>query len=348
MIPHSRPTVGPKEAAAAARVVRSGQLAQGPEVAKFENETARFLGLPAAAAVSSGTTALELALRAMGVGEGHEVLIPSYVCSALWHAVRRAGAEPVLVDSEEGGVNACMTDAARKRTRRTKAFIVPHLFGLPADLAGALSLGVPLLEDCAQALGASWRGRPLGSIGRACVLSFYATKLLTCGEGGMAASSDAKLVSRVRELREYDERPLDRERENAKLTDVQAAVGRVQLSRIKALLAERQRRAARYNDELRGLGLGLPSDAEGRVWYRYVVTVPGGRLAALAEQLERRGVAARRSVFRPLHLDLSGRGKFPNAERAWRESLSLPLFPDLSAPEQRRVIDSVRACVRAL
>lgn len=343
MIPHSRPSLGPKETAAAARVIRSGKIAQGLEVAGFETQASRLLGLKSAAAVSSGTKALELALRAMGAGPGHEVLIPSYVCSALWHAVRSAGAEPVLVDSEEGGVNACMKDAARRRTRRTRAVIVAHLFGEPADLAGAEKLGVPILEDCAQSVGARWRGRPLGSIGRACALSFYATKLLTCGEGGLIASSDARLVERARDLRDYDERVPDRERGNAKLTDIQAAIGRVQLSRLAGFLAARSRLALRYGRALRGLGLGLPGQSEGRVWYRYVVAVPGGRLGALADALERRGVTARRPVFRPLHLDVACRGKFPNAERAWAQRLSLPLYPSLSAAEQERVIAAVAA-----
>src|SRR5262249_42077106 len=159
--------------------------------------------------------ALELALSAMGVGAGHEVLIPAFACSALLHAVRATGAQPVLVDSEQERDHADMKDAARKRTRRTKAMIVVHNFGLPADVEGAGRLGVPLLEDLAGSLGGKAGGRRLGSFGEACILSLYATKLLTAaGEGGMVLSSDRRLVDRARDLREYDEKPADRPRQN--------------------------------------------------------------------------------------------------------------------------------------
>ncbi len=345
IIPHSRPTLGRAEAAAASRVLLSGQVAQGPEIASFEREAADFLGLRAAAAVSTGTTALELSLDALGVGAGHEVLIPDYSCSALLHAVRRTGAEPVLVDCEDGGDNADMRDAARKRTRRTKAIILVHLFGETADIAGARALGVPLIEDCAQALGGRFHGKPLGSFGEACVLSFYATKMITTGgEGGMVVSSHQGLVERIRDLREYDEKPASTPRRNAKLTDLQAAVGRVQLGRLDSFLRLRAKIAAAYDEAFRGLDVLIPRDPEESAHFRYVLRLNAGRRDAVARRLLRLGVSARVPIFRPLHHDMGG-GRFPQAERAWKESLSIPLYPSLSPSDQAKVIAAVRSAL---
>jgi len=167
-----------------ARVVRGGQLAQGPEVAGLERELAQRLGVAAAAAVSSGSAALELALRALDVGAGHEVIIPTYACDAVYHAVTRCGATPVLADADPDTLGLSGADVARRRTARTRAVIVVHPFGLAVDLADFQRLGVPLVEDCAQTLGATCAGRPVGARGELAVCSFYATKLLTTGEGG--------------------------------------------------------------------------------------------------------------------------------------------------------------------
>src|SRR5207249_11169799 len=155
MIPHSRPTIGDDDGERVARVVRGGQLAQGPEVAGLERELAERIGVAAAAAVSSGSAALELALRALDVGPGHEVIIPTYVCDALYHAVTRCGATPVLADADPETLGLSAADAARRRTRRTRAIIVVHPFGLAVDLADFQRLGVALVEDCARTRAAA-------------------------------------------------------------------------------------------------------------------------------------------------------------------------------------------------
>ncbi len=343
-IPHSKPAVGLAEAAAAARVARGGQLAQGPEVAAFEAEAARKFGFRGAAAVSSGTAALELSLRALGVGPGHEVLIPTYVCAAPWHAVRRCGAEPVLVDCEEGGANMCLKDAARKRTRRSRAVVAAGLFGVPIDLKDAAALGLPVVDDRAQSAGAASPG-PKPDV---CVLSFYANKLIAAGEGGMALSADVGILERLRDLRECDERRPDKVRQNAKLTDLQAAVGRVQLRRLPELLAARERLARAYDEAFKDLYVELPPRVPGRVHYRYVLGVPGGRLDRLIARLERAGVAARRPVWRPLHWDVPCRGPFPHAECAWKTLLSVPLYPGLSRRDQARVVRALVTEVTAI
>ena len=331
MIPHSRPDVSEEDAAAVARVVRGGQLAQGPEVEAFEREVAARVGVAAAAAVSSGTAALELALRALDVGPGDEVVIPTYACDALHHAVTRCGATAVLADADPATLTLSPADAGRRLSRRTRAIVVPHAFGLAADLGPFDALGVPVVEDCAQALGARLGSRAAGSLGRLSICSFYATKLLTTGEGGMVLGPP-DLIARVREGREYDERPDLVPRANAKLTDIQAALGRSQLRRLDRFLARRGAIAAEYRRRLRGVACRVPADAgEAHVYHRFVVEVDAP-LPPLLEALHARGVTARRPVFRPLHHAL-GLAGYPEADRLWRTCVSLPCYPALTGEE---------------
>jgi perosamine synthetase len=312
--------------------VRGGQLAQGPEVAGLERELAARIGVAAAAAVSSGSAALELALRALDVAAGHEVIIPTYACDALYHAVARCGATPVLADADPETLGLSAADTARRRTARTRAIVVVHPFGLAVDLADFQRLGVALVEDCAQTLGATRGGRAVGAGGGLAVCSFYATKLLTTGEGG-AVAGPAALVARARDARDYDERTELAPRFNYKMTDMQAALGRGQLARLDAFIARRRALAARYRAVLaRAPRCRVPRDVGAcHVYHRFVVAVDRPLEPVLAH-LERRGVAARRPVFRPIHLAL-GLSGYPNAERLWAECLSLPCYPLLTDGE---------------
>jgi len=301
-------------------------------VAGLEHELARRIGVADAAAVSSGSAALELALRALDVGAGHEVIIPTYACDAVYHAVTRCGATAVLADADPETLGLSAADAARRRTARTRAVIVVHPFGLAVDLADFRRLGVALVEDCAQTLGATLGGRPVGAGGGLTVCSFYATKLLTTGEGG-AVAGPAELVARARDTRDYDERTELAPRFNYKMTDMQAALGRSQLARLDTFIARRRALAARYRSALaRAPRCRVPADAgERHVYHRFVIAVDKPLDPVLAH-LEQRGVAARRPVFRPIHraLGLSG---YPNAERLWSQCLSLPCYPLLTDGE---------------
>jgi perosamine synthetase len=344
VIPHSRPSITDDDVERVAAVVRSGQLAQGPEAASLERELATRLGVEAAAVLTSGTTALELALRALDVGAGHEVLIPSYVCDALHHAVTRCGAQPVLVDADPATLSLSAKDAEARLTRRTRAVIVPHAFGLLVDLAPFVALGVPVLEDHAQALGAELSGRPAGASGTLGVCSFYATKMIAAGEGG-AVVGPARLVARVRDAREYDEREPLAPRMNAKLTDMQAALARSQLARLDGFVARRRAIAARYRARLARAACRLPADGDRtHVYHRFVIGLerhPAIVQSALAE----RGVAARRPVFRPLHRALGLHG-YPEAERLWSSALSIPCYPALGDADVDRVADAVIGALR--
>lgn len=342
LIPHSRPQISPADIRAVTRVLQSGQIGQGEEVLAFEGEVGRALGMPPGVAVSSGTAALHMALVGLGIGPGDQVILPSYVCVAPLHAIEYVGATPCLADIDPATFNLDPADVRRRLTRRTRAIIVPHMFGLPADLRSLLSIGPPVIEDCAQALGAAFADRPVGSFGQVSVLSFYATKLLTTGEGGMLLSRDRRLLARIRDLRDYDERTSHRTRYNYKLTDMQAALGRSQFRRLPAMLRRRRAIARAYCRHWGDLPLRLPeSDAQRtHAYHRFVVSI-GDSPAAAARALLVAGVTARRPVFRPIHTTL-GLDGFPGSAEAYRRALSLPIYPALSLREERTILRAVR------
>lgn len=313
-------------------------------MAEFEARVASLVGAGGGVAVSSGTAALHLALVILGIGPGDEVILPSYLCAGPLHAIQHAGATPLLADCDPTTYNLDLTHVKRILTRQSKAILVPHLFGLPADLDELLSLGIPIIEDCAQALGATYRGKPVGGIGTLSICSFYATKVITTGEGGMLLSRDARLLQRAQDLRDYDQRRTFRTRFNYKMTDFQAALGLSQLRQLPDFLAKRRALADRYHQQLKGLSLACPVVPADRkhIFYRYVVRVTGA-LRRMLTLLEQAGVSARRPVFRPLHRCLKLAG-FPGTEEAWRTALSLPIYPTLG-DDIDRVIGAVRAIV---
>ena len=335
-----------EDAERVARVVRSGRLAQGAEVEAFERELATRLGVAAVAAVSSGSAALELALRALDVGPGDEVVVPTYACDALHHAVTRCGAAPVLADADPETFGPSAKDVAHRLTRRARAVVVVHPFGLALDLDAFLALGVPVVEDCAQAIGARVAGRAVGSRGALAIGSFYATKLITSGEGG-AVAGPAERVARVRDARDYDEREELIPRFNFKLTDIQAALGRSQLGRLDTFVARRRAIAARYRARLGSVaGCHPPRDrGERHVFHRFVVTIERP-LGPLIDDLRERGVMARRPVFRPIHRAL-GLAGYPEADRLWTQCLSLPCYPSLADAEVDAVGAALAEALRA-
>ena len=327
LIRHSRPALDEAEHHALRGVLTSGHLAQGPQVAALEDEVGRFLTLPPGVATSSGTAALHLALLSLGVGPGDEVLLPAYVCSAPLLAVSHVGAVPVLVDVEPVTGNMDPLDLKKRLTRRSKAIIVVHLFGMPAATKEFLAPGLPVIEDCAQALGAWQQKGKVGTFGDLSVCSFYATKLITTGEGGMLLGRDQSLLERARDLREYDKKDTLTVRFNYKMTDIQAAMGRVQLGKLGRFLARREALAEVYTARLASSRCILPPHIQGRIYYRYVISVPQNP-AVLIRRLFDRGVEAARPVYRPLHHYLEQKG-YPGADEAWSSHLSLPLHPSL-------------------
>ncbi|MDD5766288.1 MAG: aminotransferase class I/II-fold pyridoxal phosphate-dependent enzyme, partial [Candidatus Marinimicrobia bacterium] len=205
MIPHYKPSFDESEVAAAVSVIRSGQLAQGEMVAALEHQFAKSINRHHAVAVSSGTTALSLSLLSLNIGKDDEVIIPSYTCSALWHAVRAVSATPIYCEIEPVTFNLDPMEIRKKISPKTKAVIFPHMFGQPGRINELTEIGIPVIEDIAQSVGARINDRPVGSFGDITISSFYATKPIGAGEGGIVLTDDTKLAERIRSLREYDE-----------------------------------------------------------------------------------------------------------------------------------------------
>ena len=345
-IPHSRPFLGRAEQRALHRVITSGQLTQGEEVEAFERSVASVMGRKHAAAVQSGTAALHLALIALGVGRKDNVAIPSYVCSSLLHAVSMVGARPVLIDVDPATFNMDPDDLRRRLRARTKAIILPHMFGLAAEIDDIVRHGVPVIEDCAMSLGARYQGRPVGSFGTLSVVSSYATKMIATGEGGMVLGDRALLLRQVRDLRSYDGHQRHRTRFNYKMTDLQAALGQAQINRLASFIRKRSRLASRYERAFKKGPWELPKLERDHIYYRYVIRIHRGARRFLS-QLNRFGVEARRPVFKPLHRYLALDG-FAGTEEAFRRAVSIPLYPTLTKEEARHVIESTQRAGSAL
>ncbi|WP_433447142.1 DegT/DnrJ/EryC1/StrS family aminotransferase [Streptomyces sp. CA-142005] len=369
-IPVMIPWLGEDEARAASDAVLSGWVAQGPRVAAFERAFAERVGAEHGIAVSSCTTALHLSLVALGMGPGDEVVVPSLSFIATANAVRYVGAEPVFadVDPATGNLTTATVDAVR--TPRTKAVLVVHQGGVPADVhalrAACAAWDLPLVEDAACAIGSTVGGKPVGHGALLAAWSFHPRKLVTTGEGGMITTDDAEWAARLRRLREHgmnasaaqrhasDKPVLESYLEvgfNYRMTDVQAAVGLVQLGKLDAMTARRRELAARYAALLHDVpGLTPVRDpAHGQsnfqsYWVLLERDFPVGRddlLAALAQA----GVSARRGIMaahlEPAYAD-HPRAPLPVTERITRDSLILPLFHTMTEAQQDRVVAVLR------
>lgn len=342
MITHSKVALEEDDLNGVLRVLRSGQLAQGDVVSSLEDKTASLVGVNHAVAVSSGSAALHLSLLSLGVGKGSEVIVPSYVCTALLNAINYVGATPTLVDIDPHTYNVTSEAIRKAITDKTAAIIVPHMFGLPADIDAIVTLGIPVIEDCAHSVGATVNGKKAGSFGWLSILSFYATKVLGAGEGGMVLSNDDRLIEAIRDLRGYDERHTYRVRYNYKLTDIQAALILSQLEKLPAFIGKRKEIASIYSRGLDGVRAGLPVVPKGRehIYYRYAILVEDSAL--LMAEMEKRGIECRRPVFKPLHRYLSLSG-YPKTDSVWERAVSIPIYPSLTAEEAHRIVDAIKA-----
>lgn len=340
-IPHSRPTIDDAEIAAVSTVLRSQNIAQGRQVSLFEEALSRLIGVREAVATSSGTASLHLALFALDIGENDEVVIPSFVCTALLNAVRLVRAVPVIADINSNSFNIDVHDIRRCLTKRTKAVIVPHMFGLPADIREIVSLGVPVIEDCAQSIGSRSGQSYTGSFGVLSVFSFYATKVICTGEGGMVAGSDSRLLAKIRDFRDYDEKGDWALRYNYKLTDMQAAMGLTQLSKLPGMIRRRREIAALYDENLRGCPVILPScpPEKEHIYFRYVLRT--GKSREVLDGCRKKGISCRRPVFEPLH-HCGSNAACPEAEAAFGESVSIPIYPSLGDPEAVMISETIR------
>lgn len=342
--------------AAIRRVLDGNRYILGPEVEAFEAELAAYLGGGASVGCGSGTEALHLALAACGVGAGDEVVTVSHTAVATVSAIELAGATPVLVDVEPGLYTIDPRKAEAALSPKTKAVIAVHLYGQPADLDALTDLcrrkGLKLIEDCAQAHGARWKGRRVGSFGDAATFSFYPTKNLgAVGDGGAVFARDKAVIEKARLLREYGwaERYVSSIAGwNSRLDELQAAILRVKLRRLDEDNARRRRLAAVYRKALAGFA-GLPAERAGAepVYHLFVVSVAGRD--AVRERLRAAGVGTMVHYPVPIHLQPAyadrglARGLLSVTERAAREVLSLPMYPELPEKDARRAAAELRA-----
>jgi perosamine synthetase len=359
-IPLARPELGEAEEAGVLEVLRSGRLSLGPRVVEFERAFASRLGIPHASAVSSGTAGLHLALRAIGLDEGEEVITSPFSFVASANVILYERARPVFVDIDPLTLNLDPAAAAAAVTNRTAALLPVHIFGYPADVPALERLGLPIVEDACEALGAfHGDGTPVGARGHPAVFGFYANKQLTTGEGGIVAVGEAAHKERIDSERNQGRAPdmgwLDHERLgfNYRLSDVACALGLAQLKRLDDMLARRAGVAAAYREALAGVeGLQLPCedrDGNRRSWFVFVVGLPpGGDRAQVIARLAEAGIESK-PYLPAIHLMSFYRerfghreGEFPLCEAVAERSLALPFFPSMTEAQVERVAAELR------
>ena len=356
MIPAAKPLIGDEERAAVDRVMLSGMLAQGPEVAAFEQEFSAEVNGLHCVALNSGTSALHMSMLAVGIGPGDEVIVPSFSFAATANAVGLAGATPVFVDIE---LDYFATDPAAIEaaiTSRTKAIMPVHLYGHPANMPAIKAIadkhGLILLEDAAQAHSAAIDGVPVGAWGLAGSFSFYPTKNMTSGEGGMVSTPSAEVDRAIRVLRNQGmEKRYENEviGFNTRMTDIHAAIGRVQLTKLAGWTAKRQQNAAFLNENLKGVVTPPTAPGAVHVFHQYTVRIVDHDRDRFAQELADRGVGSGVYYPIPIHRLPSFGQSFdlPVTEAAAAQVLSLPVYPSLTDDELSSIVDAVNAVAGA-
>jgi perosamine synthetase len=358
VIPAARPLIGDEERRAVDAVLRSGMIAQGPEVEAFEKEFGELVDGRHCVAVNSGTSALHLGLLAAGVGAGDEVIVPSFSFAATANAVRLAGAEPVFVDIAAADFNVDPDAVAAAVTDRTAAIMPVHLYGHPAPMGTLTAIadrhGLTVVEDAAQAHGAALDGRPVGSFGRVAAFSFYPTKNMTTGEGGMIVTDDAEVARQARLLRNQGMEQRYRNEVvgfNTRMTDIAAAIGRVQLTKLPAWTDRRRAVAAGLDAGLGDLqGVTVPPVADGarHVYHQYTIRLAADR-DGVQQRLADAGVGSGVYYPTPIH-ELPSFGlelDLPETARAAAEVLSLPVHPSVTDDEVDTIVAAVQQAVGA-
>lgn len=345
--------------AAVLSTLESGHFILGPQVVKFEESVASYLGVKHAVGLASGTDALVIALRALNIGEGDEVLIPSYTFFATAGTVMTVGAKPVIVDVDPQTYQIDVSRIEAAITPKTKAIIPVHLYGYPAEMGSILEIarkhGLKVIEDNAQGYGAEYLGRKTGSIGDIGCLSFFPTKNLGAyGDGGMVVTNDLALAEQMRMLRAHGWKKKyysEMVGYNSRLDAMQAAILQVKFSYLDSWNEKRRELSKRYNEHLAPLGIVTPVEREGAKHVYHLYVIRSEKRDALQAFLKEKGIAS--EVYYPLppHLSVPCRkygykeGDFPHAEKAAKETLALPLYPELTLGQQDEVIAAVKEFV---
>ena len=371
-IPLARPYTDEKEELAVAAVIRSGWVSQGPKVIEFEQMVADFVGARFAVATNSCTSALHVSLLLQGVKEGDEVICPAFTCMATANAIRHAGAFPVFVEIDPRTFNLDPNAVDRAVTPRTRAIMVVHQIGLVADMDSLREIArkhhLAIVEDAATALGGTYKGKAIGSLGSPTCFSFHPRKVITTGEGGMITTDDPDLAERARILRSHGASISDLERHKARgviyaaypeagynyrMTDMQAAMGIEQMKKLPWIL-ERKREIARFYDmelaRIPGVETPYVPDYAEHSYQSYLIRLPVSLdRDALLREMAARGISCRHGIA-PLHLEpyyrrLYGEIHLPVTEEVSRRTLFLPIYPQMTYEELRYVVDNLRELV---
>ncbi|MFA5019705.1 MAG: GNAT family N-acetyltransferase [Candidatus Pacearchaeota archaeon] len=336
-IKHSSPTIEIDDINAVVKALNEKEIATGNIAKEFTAELCKYIGRKYGISVSSGTSALHLALRALNIKENDEVILPSYICNSVLCAVLYCRAKPVIADIGED-YNISFKDVENKINSRTKAIIIPHMFGRKSEIEKFLELKIPIIEDCAMSVGAEFNNKKLGSFGKISIFSFYATKMITSGVGGAVLTDDKEIIERIKNLTKYDNKENFGESYNYKMSDLQAALGLSQLKKLDLFIKRRKEIAEKYNKMFKESNANflLPEDG---IFYRYVIKHAQADL--FIENLRKRGVDAAKPVFKPAHrcLNLQDK-KFLNTFKADKTAVSIPIYPSLT-DEQAEDIASI-------
>ena len=356
MIPAAKPLIGDEERAAVDRVLQSGMLAQGPEVAAFENEFSKIVAGRQCVAVNSGTSGLHLALIAAGIKKGDEVIVPSFTFAATANSVALTGATPVFVDINPRTFNINPIAIEAAITPRTRAIQLVHLYGQPAAMKEIMAISVrhnlQVIEDAAQAHMASFDGTPVGAFGIAGIFSFYPTKNMTSGEGGMITTASDEVARQSRLLRNQGmEKRYVNEIVgfNTRMTDIHAAIGRVQLTKLAGWTEKRRSNAKFLDENLNGVVVPYVAPGAFHVYHQYTIRVVGHDRDAFAAEMTKRGVGNGVYYPTPVHRLPSFDHTFdlPETTLATKEVLSIPVHPSLSTEDLETIVSVVNSIAAA-
>ncbi len=340
LIPHNKPDFGSKELLAVKEVIESGFLVQGKKVKKLELKLSDSITKKYCTAVSSGTTALSLALKSLKISENDEVIIPSYTCSALYHAIKFNNATPIYADIEDETYNLSPDSIKTNITKNTKAIIFQHMFGQPGYIEEVKKFGLPVIEDIAQSVGAKIDNKMVGGFGDITVMSFYATKMLGAGEGGAILTNDKNIFESICNLREYDESSNLELRYNAKMTDITAAIALVQLSKLESFIEQRKNISKIYKKNLHEyIALPFKNNKFTPNYYRQIIHQ--NNVNDFIKFGKQNNIQFRKAVHKPLHL-YENRKKLPITEKMWKSHISLPIFTQLNTADINKIIKVIQ------
>ena len=353
MIQHNKPCFDQDDIIAVTSALQSGYVAQGREVESFESELSSFVGCKYSTLVNSGTTAIYLALYALNVGKGDEVILPTYVCSALLNAIFMRGANPCIVDVNDEDFNVNWDRVAASINANTKAIIVPHIHGMPSYVPGARFMGVPIIEDCATAIGSyvhldNSLTHVGGGISDISIFSFYATKFCAMGYGGFVVTNNKDLAEKAQNYREFDCVEDYEPRFNFQVSDLNAALGRSQLKKVGSFLHRRKLIRDFYDEcfDAKGIKRQQPLIPCQYNNYRYIIRLDSEKRDRLEEHLQHEGIKTIIPIeqFELLHNYLKlPKDAYSSAENIASTTLSLPMYPALTDGELQHILTAIKS-----